>query len=174
MYNVLEKQRNGTHLTDKERIIHEKGILTVLKQHHEDLDSAVFTAYGWPTTLRDEEILRNLISLNLARRAEEKQGHIRWLVPELQNPAKTADSIQVERMSKTEQNPLPKKPPLPKDHTGQLQAIRAVLSALNGPVSAEKVAKSFFKARSGIVQKLLDDLVTLGLAHNAGKDRYFT
>jgi hypothetical protein len=172
MYNVLEKQRTGTSLTDKERTIHEKGVLTVLKQHHDDLDSAVCAAYGWPTTLTDEELLRNLISLNQARRADEKQGHIRWLRPELQNPAKTAEFIEVEMMSELEETRLPEKASLPKDHTEQLQAIRAVLSALNGPVSAEEVTKGFINARPRKVQKLLDDLVTLGLANNAAEGRY--
>ena len=38
MYNVLEKLKTGEALTDKEREIHEKGLVSVLKQIHEDLD----------------------------------------------------------------------------------------------------------------------------------------
>ena len=51
MYNVLEKLRSGEALTDKEREIHEQGLVSVLKQIHDDLDAAVFDAYGWPATL---------------------------------------------------------------------------------------------------------------------------
>jgi MmeI, target recognition domain len=50
MYNVLEKLKLGEALTDKERAIHEKGLVSVLKQIHEDLDREVFAAYGWPAT----------------------------------------------------------------------------------------------------------------------------
>jgi hypothetical protein len=66
-------------LTTKERVIHDKGLITILKQLHDDLDAAVFAAYGWPITLTDEEILEKLVALNLERATEEKQGFIRWL-----------------------------------------------------------------------------------------------
>ncbi|HQX53756.1 MAG TPA: class I SAM-dependent DNA methyltransferase, partial [Planctomycetaceae bacterium] len=57
MYNVLEKLRSGEELTAKEKLIHEKGLVSVLKQIHDELDTAVFDAYGWPHDLTDEEIL---------------------------------------------------------------------------------------------------------------------
>jgi hypothetical protein len=47
LYNVLEKIRAGEKLTDKEKLIHEQGLVSVLKQLHDDLDAAVFAAYGW-------------------------------------------------------------------------------------------------------------------------------
>ena len=47
LYNVLEKLRAGAKLTDKDKLIHEKGLVSVLHQLHEDLDAAVFAAYGW-------------------------------------------------------------------------------------------------------------------------------
>ena len=47
MYNVLERLRAQEPLSDKEKKIHDDGLVTVLKQIHDDLDSAVFEAYGW-------------------------------------------------------------------------------------------------------------------------------
>lgn len=47
LYNVLEKIRAGEKLTDKEKLIHDQGLVSVLKQLHDDLDAAVFAAYGW-------------------------------------------------------------------------------------------------------------------------------
>ena len=38
-------------LTPKEKQIHEQGLVSVLKQLHDDLDAAVLAAYGWPSTL---------------------------------------------------------------------------------------------------------------------------
>jgi hypothetical protein len=35
--------------------------------HTTQLDRAVFAAYGWPVALSEEEILKNLLSLNLER-----------------------------------------------------------------------------------------------------------
>ena len=47
MYNVLEKLRREEPLTDKDRKIHDDGLVTLLKQIHDDLDAAVLEAYGW-------------------------------------------------------------------------------------------------------------------------------
>jgi hypothetical protein len=47
MYNVLEKLRTGELLSDKEQKIHDQGLVSILKQIHDDLDAAVFEAYGW-------------------------------------------------------------------------------------------------------------------------------
>jgi hypothetical protein len=110
MYNVLEKLRGVETLTPKERTIHEHGLVSVLRQLHDDLDAAVLDAYGWadllpllrighgndaPTESQsredakrafDESILERLVALNAERAAEEARGHIHWLRPEFQNP----------------------------------------------------------------------------------------
>ncbi len=39
--NVLTKLRSGETLTPKEKTIHEQGLVSVLKQLHDDLDKAV-------------------------------------------------------------------------------------------------------------------------------------
>ena len=92
MYNVLEKVRRGKALTAKEKTIHEQGLIEVLRELHDELDAAVFAAYGWPATLSDEEILTRLTALNAERAAEEGAGTIRWLRPAYQNPGGTAGS----------------------------------------------------------------------------------
>ena len=51
MYNVLEKLRSGDVLSAKERAIHEQGLVSVLRQIHDDLDAAVLDAYGWSDLL---------------------------------------------------------------------------------------------------------------------------
>ena len=112
MYNVLEKLRAGDTLTPKERTIHEQGLVSVLRELHDALDTAVFEAYGWSdlaaqlvgkpgatTPLPDkpeaqaaaeEELLRRLVELNAARAAEEARGLVRWLRPDYQNPGAAA------------------------------------------------------------------------------------
>lgn len=42
---------------------------TWLKNAHAQLDRAVYAAYGWPSDLTDEEVLKNLLALNLERSA---------------------------------------------------------------------------------------------------------
>ena len=98
LYNVLEKLRAGEALTEKERDIHERGLVSVMKHLHEQIDAAVFDAYGWPRDLSDEEILARLVELNKERRAEEAKGLVRWLRPEYQAPA--AKKIVVDEQGK--------------------------------------------------------------------------
>jgi hypothetical protein len=40
---------------------------TWLANAHRKLDEAVFAAYGWPSTLTDDELLAKRLDLNLAR-----------------------------------------------------------------------------------------------------------
>ncbi|MDQ2893809.1 MAG: class I SAM-dependent DNA methyltransferase, partial [Pseudomonadota bacterium] len=53
MYNILERLReleagaDVAPLSDKERAIHEAGLISVLKDIHDTIDRAVFAAYGW-------------------------------------------------------------------------------------------------------------------------------
>ena len=47
MYNVLEKLRAGETLNAKEKQIHDQGLVTLLRQIHDELDEAVLEAYGW-------------------------------------------------------------------------------------------------------------------------------
>src|SRR5205814_1950676 len=74
-------------LSPKEKLIHDQALISVLKQIHDDLDAAVFDAYGWPANLTDDQLLERLVALNHQRHAEEQQGHIRYLRPDFQNPA---------------------------------------------------------------------------------------
>ncbi len=42
---------------------------TWLANAHARLDRAVYAAYGWPPETTDEDVLKNLLALNLARSA---------------------------------------------------------------------------------------------------------
>lgn len=104
IYNVLEKLRAGEPLTDKEKKIHDDGLVTILKQIHDDLDAAVYEAYGWSDLAVEtqdfktqdarkeefeQELLKRLVVLNHERAEEEKRGLVRWLRPEYQAPGST-------------------------------------------------------------------------------------
>ena len=47
LYNVLEALKAGRALTDKERDVHDRGLVTLIRQHHDAIDAAVAEAYGW-------------------------------------------------------------------------------------------------------------------------------
>ena len=116
LYNVLEKLRSGEALGAKDKALHEQGLVSVLRTLHDELDRAVFAAYGWAdladalvglpgatTPLPDkpdtqaaaeEELLARLVALNAARAAEEAQGQVRWLRPAYQHPGRAAPGPQ--------------------------------------------------------------------------------
>lgn len=85
MYNVLDLLRAVDELSPNNAVINEQGDVGVLPLLHEELDSAVVKAYGWPADLSDGEILQLLFDLNQRRAEEEAAGHVRWLRTSWQN-----------------------------------------------------------------------------------------
>lgn len=181
MYNVLEKLRSGEELTPSERKTHEQGLVSILRELHDDLDRAVFAAYGWEhlgevlvgrpgatTPLLDkpeeqavaeEELLRRLVALNAERAEEEKKGLIRWLRPEYQNPGGPNTEATQEALL---DDPTPITSPKaadkldwPKTVPQQIAAVRSALSGTS--MGLEELALQFKGRRS---QKRLRDLET--------------
>jgi hypothetical protein len=169
MYNVLEKLRTGEALTKKDKLIHEHGLVSVLKQIHDDLDAAVFDAYGWPHDLTDEQILERLVALNAERAEEEKHGIIRWLRPEFQNPSGTGAAI-AQQSSLPSPLPAEKGPaakpaerkPWPEELPQQVAAVRDLITNA-GPLTTSAATKSFTGAKKKDVERVLDSLAALGL-----------
>ena len=189
MYNVLEKLRSGEPLLDKDKTIHEQGLVSVLQQIHDDLDAAVFDAYGWPVTLTDEEILERLVALNAERAAEEQRGLIRWLRPEFQNPAAgraTQTQLAIEEpeddeagadaetptTKATKAKETVKKLPLPEKLPEQVLAIRQQLAAALVPLTAAEMAKRFTRGNADRIEELLQSLVTLGIARAVDGEKF--
>jgi hypothetical protein len=198
MYNVLEKLRSGEELTAKERTIHEEGLVSVLRQLHDDLDAAVFEAYGWPATLSDEEILERLVALNAERAAEEASGLVRWLRPEFQNPSGNGEKQGQLSLVDGEEEAKPTKArgrsgkkkvaaineiagdnadkttkrEWPKGREAQAKAVLAALRECDGAVTPDELAERFSHARRETIDELLQALVTLGQARRLRSGRY--
>jgi hypothetical protein len=179
MYNVLEKLRSGEPLNAKEQQIHEWGLVSVLKQIHDDLDQAVAEAYGWPATLTDEEILERLVALNHERAEEEKRGLIRYLRPEFQNPTGTTQQTLATTEEEAEETPaVPLKPakikkqPWPKSLSEQASAVQAALTQHAAPADETDLAKYFTRANKERISELLETLASLGRARELADGRY--
>src|SRR5205807_2522510 len=71
MYNVLEKLRAGEPLEDDEQEAYENGLIAVLREIHDRLDTAVADAYGWLANLTNGELLHRIVTLNAERVREE-------------------------------------------------------------------------------------------------------
>jgi hypothetical protein len=191
MYNVLERLRRDEPLDPKERIIHEQGLVSILRQIHDALDTAVLAAYGWSDLTEplinsppgseqaaalEETILQRLVALNAERAAEERRGLIRWLRHDFQNPGHASgDTGTVPTETDTEVTQTlvagPKRD-WPRTLPDQFLALRAALAARPGPVTAPELAQGFTRAPRAKVSELLEILVTLGHARRLDDGRY--
>lgn len=171
MYNVLEAVRIDRVLGPKEQAIHDAGLVSVLRELHDQLDVAVTTAYGWPKDLPDAEILTRLVDLNAERADEETSGLIRWLRPEYQNPQGTTTQTGLQMAApKAGKAKLSKaKMSWPRSLAERVRLVEAVLRSLEMPSTAHELAKRFSRANGDDVAEILDTLVTLGRAHRTGE-----
>lgn len=173
-------------LNEKDKLIHDAGLVSLLKQIHDDLDRAVLEAYGWydlangkPLADRlaqgdealEQEILTRLVALNHERAAEEAQGTIRWLRPEYQCPEDGGRKSEVSGQ-KTEQQeftatklkpgtsqPITEKLAWPKDLPSQVAALRNLIPA-NGTDPAA-LAAHFGKRTKKRLEEINQILTTL-------------
>ncbi|MGB7344058.1 MAG: DNA methyltransferase [Pirellulaceae bacterium] len=176
MYNVLEKLRSGEPLTAKEQTIHEQGLVSVLKQIHDDLDAAVFDAYGWPHDLDDEAILQRLVDLNHQRAEEESRGNIRWLRPEFQNPdgaTQTAFADDDKKATKKKKATTKiTKQPWPKTLPERMVAIQSALQRHATPAASKEIAAYYSRAKKSDVAELLETLAAVGNVRQLEDGRY--
>lgn len=163
MYNVLEKLRTGEMLSAKDQQVHEQGLVTTLKEIHDDLDIAVADAYGLAANLDTQAVLEHLVELNDIRTTEEKAGRVRYLRPEYQNPGTTAqDGIRIEIPIM----PIPAKDllPFPLTLAEQARVVRQLLSSSARPLGAADIARHFVQVQEGRVEDITLMLVALGQA----------
>ena len=176
LYNVLERGReleNGCDLptlSAKERDIHEAGLISVLKDIHDDIDRAVFEAYGWadltPALIgkpgatapsphktveqeeAEEDLLSRLVHLNRERAAEERRGIVRWLRPDYQIPKlghkvrKPEEAVQAEADLPAPE-PADSKPAWPRDGLDQIGVVRDMLGRAPAPLAPEALSAAF-------------------------------
>ncbi|QOC23239.1 class I SAM-dependent DNA methyltransferase [Wenzhouxiangella sp. AB-CW3] len=195
MYNVLEKLRREEELTKKEKEIHEQGLVSVLRELHDDLDRAVFQAYGWEDLAdklvgrpgattpwpekpeeqqeAEEELLQRLVDLNHQRAAEEAQGKIRWLRPDYQAPEETATQAELateqpKTAAKRHPGPDPgpkSKLPWPKSLQAQIRAVRDQLAA--APMDPQSLASHYKRKPEKSVTQVLEALTELGMVRQS-------
>ncbi len=181
LYNVLQLLRAGSQpddLDDQDRTIFDNGLVLILKELHDKLDTAVAEAYGWPADSSDDQILERLVALNRERSDEERRGLVRWLRPDYQIPrfakgvdkqAVTEEGAQVaaELIAAVEQ-----KPSFPTGAVEQTAAIFAALALAREPLDAKGLAAGFKRTRTTEkkVGEVLASLARLGyVASEDGK-----
>jgi hypothetical protein len=177
LYDVLEALREGRALTPQERNVHDRGLVTLLHEHHDAIDEGVADAYGWGDehragVLDEETILTRLVALNKQRAAEEARGLVRYLRPEFQAPnyraimATTLDLGEAAVASVSNVTPWPATLPV------QVGAVLSILTAASMPLAAKDIARSFKGKRAASMRPVLDALAGLGMARRLSDGRY--
>lgn len=170
IYNVLENLRRGVALDSAERLIHDNGLVSVLRELHDELDRAVFDAYGWgdlgerlvgrpgatapwadkpdDQLSAEEELLGRLATLNAERATEEERGTVRWLRPEFQATGSASEAIPVQTVIDTgvdveATTVLVEKRPWPAGLPDQLAAVLAVVADARSPIDEAALVDRF-------------------------------
>ena len=185
LYNMLERVReleggcDVPLLTAKEKDIHEAGLVSVLKDIHDDIDRAVFEAYGWGDLIpalvgkpgatipsphktpeqkeAEEELLKRLVALNQERAAEERRGTVRWLRPDYQKPklghkVKTPEDVEQVEAQLVVPETADGKPAWPKDELDRIRVVRDMLGRAPAPLAPEALSAAF-KGRNSAPRK---------------------
>lgn len=163
LYNVLEKLRARETLSDDERGVNTRGLVQTLKDLHDELDTLVAAAYGWPADLPTPELLERLAALNGVRAAEERQDIVQYLRPAYQNPERTVQGLLVEVEGTAAA--AAKRPAFPKKTKEQSQAVRQLLRDSARPLTPGQIAQSF----TGVGEGRIEDI--LGLMEGVGQVR---
>ena len=145
--------------------------MSILRALHDELDAAVFAAYGWPADLTDEEILGNVVALNAQRAAEERSGVVRWLRPEYQAPNELL--VQTALAGIVPQEGLAsarRKQPWPASLPEQVRAVKDALRA-EPMQNVQQIAAGFKPASRTRVAEILETLTALGQTRQV-EDRY--
>lgn len=199
LYNALERLRelengcNVSPMSNAERDVHQAGLISVLKEIHDDIDRATLTAYGWQDLIpelvgkpgatlpsphkseaqeqAEEELLSRLVALNQERAAEEKRGIVRWLRPDYQIPklGPKAPKPAEEHIGvlDIELPDVTEKPRWPTDGLEQIRLVRDLLSRAPAPLPPDAIAMVFdgrtTARRRERIEEVLETLVVTGV-----------
>lgn len=175
LYNVVEKLRGSQTLTVKEEVTHQQGLVGVVVSLHQQLDEAVATAYGWPATLNDADILTHLVQLNQQRTAEEEAGTVRYLRPKYQAPDQQQAALSLPTTTTTATlATTTEAQPWPAELAQQMLAVRAIVQqAAGAALSSAQVAARFRRTKADKVKPLLDTLAMMSqVRHLEPEDTY--
>jgi hypothetical protein len=167
IFNLVEARREERPLTKKEQSIHSRIATDAFIQLLDELDAAVLDAYGWSRDLQDQQVVELLLELNHQRAAEEVQGHVRWLRPDL--------ATEQQQATVAAKKAAPKRGDAvawPSDPFDQMAAVMAAARLNQGEFSVEDLAASFTRAPRKSVEKYLMALAKQHLLSRSDDGRF--
>lgn len=170
LYNLHAKLITGEPLSDEEEDQRRAGSVDLIARLHEQIDAAVIAAYGWPAGIKAPDMVERLVALNTERRAEERGGRVRWLRPEFQSRRAGATPLAPAERTLPLVEPATAKPPFPRDLSGRIASVFALLST-DRPRSAAALAQYFAQGRQveRAVAAALSGAVRLGFVEQSAE-----
>ncbi len=149
LYNLLEAVRAGAALDDRQKDAATRGRVLILRELHDEIDSLVAAAYGWPADLADRQIIAELAALNRVRGAEEARGRVRWLRPDWRPgrggaPVREAETLHPDLARPSSAG---RRPAFPPDRYEQPLAVQAALADAEGALDVDGLARRFSGGR---------------------------
>lgn len=174
--------------------MHQAGLISVLKEIHDDIDRAVLASYGWEDLIpalvgkpgatlpslhktpdqeaAEEDLLSRLVTLNQERTLEERRGNVRWLRPDYQisqlgvkAPKPEGEHVGVLDVVLPDSVDRPK---WPSDGLEQIRLVRDMLGKAPAPTPPDAIAAAFdgknTSKRKDRVGQVLETLVATGIA----------
>ena len=159
---VLKFSETVSTLSARNALPSTAGLVAVLKDIHDDIDRAVFEAYGRADLIpalvgkpgatmpsphktpeqveAEEELLSRFVALNRERAAEERCGIVRWLRPDYQIPKLGHKMKKPEEAEQVEADlvvpePTAGKPPWPRDELDRIRVVRDMLGRAPAPLA---------------------------------------
>jgi hypothetical protein len=178
LYDVVAALRAGRPLSASEARTHRSGACGLLRDLHEQLDSAVAAAYGWSWPEPPALVLERLVALHATRSGEEAAGTVKWLRPDYQRArfgmmSDSSDSpISLDLLEPEDSGDaaVSTPSPWPPDAIGQITVLRTM--AAMAPVSIEEAMQRLVGAKRDIVGRHLETLAMLGEVRDVGSGRY--
>lgn len=177
MYNVLQRLReieasgSGEQLENQQKVVYEQGQIGILKDIHDQIDTAVADAYHFCSDLSDDDVLKSLVALNQRRHLQEIAGDVHWLRPEYQNPSGETESTQSPKLGLQKSEFDFGKRRWPKELPQQMAMVREILTDL-GTASVEDVRSQISRGQTRAVRERLETLAALGQANRIQTDLY--
>lgn len=173
LYNVLEAVRLGAKLSKKEQDIHDRGLVSVILRHHDEIDRLVAEAYLWPHNISNSEAITRLLQLNKQRAVEEDGGHIKWLRPAFQAPTVILSiPTGLALPTPVESEELSPLLDWPKGLPEQVTIVAELLRLKAKPVRSVELARSFKGKRATTLEPILNALAAIGQARRLKDGRY--
>ncbi|WP_157468820.1 type IIL restriction-modification enzyme MmeI [Deinococcus murrayi] len=146
-----------------------QGVVTVLRDLHDELDALVQAAYGWEGTLTDQEVLTRLGNLNALRAEEERRGNIRYLREDYQDSkGRAVRDLGLVVPQVTSGIGLP--PIFPKKLPEQVQVVRDQLRSAGRPLTSQQLASQFRGVGPEKMGEIVETLVLLGQVRQIDAD----